>query len=103
MDFDVLVVGAGAGGLMTAARLASLGYRTLVAERLGHLGGRASTRDVDGFKINNGAIVIETGGIIEQTFVEVGGFDRARILSTVVTRDDWPPQRAVAGSDLPPG
>ena len=103
MDFDLLVVGAGAGGLMTAARLASLGYRTLVAERLGHLGGRASTRDVDGFKINNGAIVIETGGIIEQTFVEVGGFDRARILFTVVTRDDWPPQRAVAGSDLPPG
>jgi phytoene desaturase len=33
---------------------------------------------------------------------EVPGFDRARILSTVVTRDDWPPQRAVAGYDLPP-
>ena len=29
------------------------------------------------------------------------GFDRARILSTVVTRDGWPPQRAVAGFDLP--
>jgi len=71
-SFDVLVVGAGAGGLLTAARLARLGYRTLVAERLGHLGGRASTRDVDGFKVNNGAIVIETGGITEQTFAEVG-------------------------------
>ena len=32
--FDVIVVGAGAGGLLTAARLACLGYRTLVAERL---------------------------------------------------------------------
>jgi phytoene desaturase len=70
--FDVIVVGAGAGGLMTAARLAHLGYRTLVAERLDHVGGRASTRDVDGFKVNNGAIVIETGGITEQTFAEVG-------------------------------
>jgi phytoene desaturase len=70
--FDVIVVGAGAGGLLTAARLAHLGYRTLVAERLGYLGGRASTRDVDGFKVNNGAIVIETGGITEQTFAEVG-------------------------------
>ena len=70
--FDVLVVGAGAGGLMTAARLAHLGYRTLVTDRLGHVGGRASTRDVDGFKINNGAIVIETGGITERTFAEVG-------------------------------
>ena len=29
-------------------------------------------------------------------------FDRARILTTVVTRDDWPPQRAVSGFDLPP-
>jgi hypothetical protein len=26
---------------------------------------------------------------------------RARVLSVVVTRDDWPPQRAVAGFDLP--
>ena len=37
-----------------------------------------------------------------------GGFiprfgDGARVLSTVVTRDDWPPQRAVAGFDLPFG
>jgi phytoene desaturase len=71
-EFDVIVVGAGAGGLLTAARLAHLGYRTLVAERLAHLGGRASTRDIDGFKVNNGAIVIETGGITQQTFTEVG-------------------------------
>ncbi len=27
--------------------------------------------------------------------------ERARILSIAVTRDDWPPQRAVAGFDLP--
>jgi phytoene dehydrogenase-like protein len=27
---------------------------------------------------------------------------RARVLSVVVTRDDWPPQRAVAGFDLTP-
>jgi phytoene desaturase len=75
-EFDVIVVGAGAGGLLTAARLSHLGYRTLVAERLGHVGGRASTRDIDGFKVNNGAIVIETGGITQQTFTEVGaGFD----------------------------
>ncbi len=71
-DYDALVIGAGAGGLFTAARLARLGYRTLVAERLGKVGGRASTDDIDGFKVNNGAIVIETGGITEQTCREVG-------------------------------
>src|SRR4051794_11617781 len=70
--FDALVVGAGAGGLFAAARLAHLGYRTLVVERLDKVGGRASTTDVDGFKVNDGAIVIEVGGITEETFAEVG-------------------------------
>lgn len=70
--WDVVVIGAGAGGLFTAARLAHRGYRTLVVERLGQVGGRASTDDIDGFKVNNGAIVIETGGITEQTCREVG-------------------------------
>ena len=70
--FDALVVGAGAGGLFAAARLAHLGYRTLVVEQLDRVGGRASTYDIDGFKVNNGAIVIEVGGITEQTFSLVG-------------------------------
>jgi len=70
--FDAIVIGAGAGGLFTAARLCHEGYRTLVVERLDQVGGRASTHDIDGFKINNGAIVIEKGGITEQTFAELG-------------------------------
>lgn len=71
-SFDALVIGAGAGGLFTAARLQHAGYRTLVVERLDKVGGRASTDEIDGFKVNNGAIVIETGGITEETFAEVG-------------------------------
>ena len=71
-DYDVVVIGARAGGLFTAARLAHQGYRTLVVERLDKVGGRASTTEVDGFKVNDGAIVIEVGGITEQTFAEVG-------------------------------
>jgi len=71
-EFDAVVIGAGAGGLFTAARLAHRGYRTLVVERLDKVGGRASTDDIDGFKVNNGAIVIEVGGITQQTCEEVG-------------------------------
>lgn len=71
-QFDAVVIGAGAGGLFTAARLAHHGYRTLVVERLDKVGGRASTDDIDGFKVNNGAIVIEVGGITQQTCEEVG-------------------------------
>jgi len=71
-QFDVIIIGAGAGGLCTAARLAHQGYRTLVVERLDKVGGRASTDDIEGFKVNNGAIVIEVGGITQQTCEEVG-------------------------------
>jgi phytoene dehydrogenase-like protein len=71
-QFDVVVIGAGAGGLFTAARLAHRGYRTLVVERLDKVGGRASTDDIDGFKVNAGAIVIEVGGITQQICDEVG-------------------------------
>ncbi|MGW0036987.1 phytoene desaturase family protein [Gordonia sp. NPDC003376] len=71
-DFDAIVIGAGAGGLFTAARLAKHGYRTLVVESLDKVGGRASTTEIDGFKVNDGAIVIEVGGITERTCAEVG-------------------------------
>jgi phytoene desaturase len=85
--FDALVVGAGAGGLFAAARLAHAGYRTLVVERLGKVGGRASTTEVDGFKVNDGAIVIELGGITEETFAEVGAeFDIRRPATPVLYR-----------------
>ena len=70
--FDAVVIGAGAGGLFTAARLAHSGIRTLVVERLDKVGGRASTDDIDGFKVNTGAIVIEVGGITQRTCAEVG-------------------------------
>jgi phytoene dehydrogenase-like protein len=44
----------------------------LVVERLDKVGGRASTDDIDGFKVNTGAIVIEVGGITQQTCEAVG-------------------------------
>lgn len=69
--YDAIVIGAGAGGLFTAARLQHQGLRTLVAERLDKVGGRASTTDVDGFQVNDGAIVIECGTFTERTFREL--------------------------------
>jgi phytoene dehydrogenase-like protein len=35
-------------------------------------GGRASTEEIDGFKVNIGAIAIELGGVFEETFRTVG-------------------------------
>jgi len=69
---DVLVIGAGAGGLCAAARLAHLGYRTLVVESRDRVGGRASTVEEEGFLVNTGAVAIEYGGVLEETFRTVG-------------------------------
>jgi phytoene dehydrogenase-like protein len=69
---DALVIGAGAGGLCAAARLANHGYRTLVVESRDRVGGRASSVDEQGFTVNTGAIAIEYGGILEETFRTVG-------------------------------
>ncbi|MFZ0715411.1 FAD-dependent oxidoreductase [Mycobacterium sp.] len=70
--FDVLVIGAGAGGMAAAARLHHLGYRTLLAESRDRVGGRASTVEIDGFRVNTGALIIETGGENGRLFADLG-------------------------------
>ena len=70
--FDAVVIGAGAGGLCAAARLAHAGFSTLLLESLDRLGGRASSEEIDGFKVNIGAIALEPSGVFEETFNLVG-------------------------------
>jgi phytoene desaturase len=70
--FDVLVIGAGAGGMAAAARLNRLGYRTLLAESRDRVGGRASTVEIEGFRVNTGALIIETGGENGRLFDDLG-------------------------------
>src|SRR5882757_8878281 len=69
---DAVVIGAGAGGLCAAARLAHAGLHTLVVDDNDRRGGRASTEQIDGFTVNIGAIAIELGGVFEETFNIVG-------------------------------
>ena len=63
-----MVIGAGAGGLCAAARLAAGGLRVVVVEAGDRVGGRASTVVEDGFLVNTGAVAIEYGGVLEETF-----------------------------------
>ena len=70
--YDVAVVGAGAGGIFTAALLAHRGYKVLLLEKLDRLGGRLSTEEYNGFKLPTGAILLHTKGDTEEIFDEVG-------------------------------
>lgn len=69
---DAVVIGAGAGGLCAAARLSHAGLHTILVDDKNRVGGRASTEEIDGFKVNIGAIAIELGGVFEETFKTVG-------------------------------
>ncbi len=71
-NFDALVIGSGAGGMSAAARLAKENYKVLLVESLERVGGRASTREVDGFLLNTGAFAIERGGMVDITRSEIG-------------------------------
>ena len=73
---DAVVIGAGAGGLCAAARLAHAGLHTIVVDDKDRIGGRASTEQIDGLAVNIGAIAIELGGVFEETFNTVGASAR---------------------------
>jgi len=70
--YDVIVIGAGAGGMSAAARLVADGRKVLLLEASDRVGGRASSEQIDGFTVNIGAIAIERGGVFEQTFESIG-------------------------------
>ena len=52
---EVIVVGAGLGGLSAAAELSRGGLRVLVLEATAHVGGRCGTRVVEGARFAVGA------------------------------------------------
>jgi phytoene dehydrogenase-like protein len=58
---EVVVVGAGLAGLSAATRLADAGCEVLVLEGSGHAGGRLATDRVDGFLVDRGFQVLNTG------------------------------------------
>ena len=53
--YDVVVLGAGAGGLSAGAFLAKAGYKVLVTEQLPFVGGRGSSLEYKGFNVSTGA------------------------------------------------
>jgi len=71
-DYDVIVVGAGVGGLCAGALLAHQGRRVLVLEQAERVGGCCSTYERDGYKIDLGASIIEFPQVIDWAFQRMG-------------------------------
>lgn len=70
--WDAAIVGAGVGGLATAALLAHRGKRVIVCESLDSCGGRARNQEIDGYTLPNGAISYAPSGALAKVCEEVG-------------------------------
>ncbi|WEH33031.1 NAD(P)/FAD-dependent oxidoreductase [Streptomyces sp. AM 4-1-1] len=76
---DVVIIGAGVAGLSAAHRLISAGVSTSVLEAAPHVGGRMSTYDMDGFRLDHTGSLLSTscpelraapglGGLVVRSF-----------------------------------
>jgi len=54
--YDVIIIGAGLGGLLSAAQLLQRGKRVAILERLPHSGGRFTAKIFQGAQISTGAV-----------------------------------------------
>ena len=63
-----VVIGAGFGGLASAARLRAQGHRVTLIERLEQLGGRARVFRRDGYVFDAGPTVITAPFLFEELF-----------------------------------
>ncbi len=70
--FEVVIVGAGAAGLASAAHLRRYGHRVLLCERSNHIGGLVSSFIHNGFVFDGGIRAFENSGIIKPMLKQLG-------------------------------
>lgn len=71
-DFDAVVIGGGLAGLSAGAYLARAGHRVAVLERSERPGGRAQTKEANGFLYNQGPHALYPGGEATEVLAELG-------------------------------
>jgi phytoene desaturase len=69
---QVVVVGAGMGGLAVAARLATLGHQVTVCEQSGDVGGKLGWFERDGFAFDTGPSLLTLPAVYRDLFVKTG-------------------------------
>lgn len=71
MPENIVVIGAGVGGLLTGARLARAGHSVLILESSDQVGGRFGTIYKDGYRIPTGAIAVAEGGSFHRSLQDL--------------------------------
>jgi len=92
MGESVAIVGAGIGGLTSAALLAARGFRVTVLEKEKAVGGKARQVEVDGAPVAGGPTVFTMRDVFDQTFAECGSAleDHLHIeRADVIARHAW--------------
>jgi phytoene dehydrogenase-like protein len=81
---EVVVVGAGLAGLSAATRLTAAGCDVQLLEAGGHTGGRLATERVDGFVVDRGFQVLNTGypraADLDLRALDLGWFERGAVI-----------------------
>jgi phytoene desaturase len=77
MTKQVIIIGAGPGGLASAILLASQGVKVKIIERLPIVGGRTSSIEADGYKFDLGPTFFLYPRVLEEIF-RIGGTDLHR-------------------------
>lgn len=70
--WDVVVVGAGLGGLTVAGDLVRAGYRVLVLDKSRGVGGRVATRRLEGQPMDHGCRFLQPLGALETALIQRG-------------------------------
>ncbi|HID20028.1 MAG TPA: NAD(P)/FAD-dependent oxidoreductase [Methanophagales archaeon] len=73
-SYDVIVAGAGIGGLLSAALLSMKGFSVIIFEKLSFIGGRFTSFNFRGYEIPSGAIhmIPNSRGIFTKILRELG-------------------------------
>lgn len=86
MEYDVLIIGGGVAGLTCAIELHEKGKRVLVLEKNDQPGGRIATEEVDGFLLDRGFQVLQTGYPDISSYLDLDSLQLSAFPSGVMIR-----------------